>query len=66
VNAYRIDIEGKDGSELYVVSAKSPTLAVEAGLKRYQVEHGEGAARSCKLYTLAGELLIEKFLGDYS
>ncbi len=64
MNVYRIDIEGKDAFELYVVSAEGPTLAVEAGLKRYLVDHGEGTALRCKIYTLAGELLIEKTLGD--
>ena len=65
VNVYRVDIEGKDAFELYVVSAERQTLAVEAGLKRYHEEHGEGTARRCRIYTLTGELLIDKFLGGH-
>jgi len=64
VKVFRIDIEGKSGLEIYVVSAEGPASAVEAGLKRYQLEHGNGAARRCKVYTLAGELLLGKLVGE--
>lgn len=63
MKVFRIDIEGKSGLEIYVVSAEGPASAVEAGLKRYQLEHGNGAARRCKVYTLAGELLLVQARG---
>ena len=61
---YRVDIEGEGGFELYVVSAEGPISAIEAGLRRYEAEHINSNARRCRVYTLDGELLLDKRLAD--
>ncbi len=62
MNVYRVDIEGKGGVEIYVITAEEPTLAVESGVRRYELEHGKGTALRCQIYTLDGELIATQIV----